>query len=166
LIGSGCSLILVDHAVEDPSSPYQRVDRDDHGRIMVRWMLGRTLMWTTSVEMGGVFVEHPAGVPLLIDQDPAGALFADAADEPFGVTARSTSPWRGLDHVDAVGSEYRLGGRANLVSRSRTRNRNDAARSMHGRRSLTRAERAGKGSPTKTSTFSSARCRSGGGAFV
>jgi hypothetical protein len=49
LIGSGCSLVLVDHAVEDRSSPYRGVDRDDDGRVMVRWTLVEALVWTVAV---------------------------------------------------------------------------------------------------------------------
>jgi hypothetical protein len=63
LIGSGCSLVLVDHPAEDPSSSYRGVDRDDDGRIAVRWMLGKTLVWTVVIEVCRVFVEDRAGMP-------------------------------------------------------------------------------------------------------
>jgi hypothetical protein len=51
LIRSACSLALVDHAAEDPSSPYRGVDRADDGRGMARWAWGKTLMWTVPVEV-------------------------------------------------------------------------------------------------------------------
>src|SRR4051812_28182987 len=86
------SLVLVDHAAKDPSSPYRRAGRYDDGRIMVRWVLGEALVWAVPVEVGHVFVEDCTGVPLVVDQDPVGALGADAADKPFCVAVRLRRP--------------------------------------------------------------------------
>jgi hypothetical protein len=108
LISSGCSLVIVDHAGEDPSSPYRGVDRDDDGRVMVRWALGKTLMWTVSVEVRRVLVEDRAGVTLVVDQDSVRTLLPDAADEPFRATVRPRSSWRGLDHVDTFCGGHRI----------------------------------------------------------
>jgi hypothetical protein len=105
LIRSGRSLVLVDHVAEDPSSPYRRIDREGHARIVVQCMRGKALVWTVPIEMGDIFVEERAGVPLVVDQYPVGALLPDAADEPFHVAVRLRGAWRDLDHVDAFGGE-------------------------------------------------------------
>jgi hypothetical protein len=49
LIGSGCSLVLVDHAAEDPSSPYCSAEWDDDVRLMVWWTLVEALVWTVPI---------------------------------------------------------------------------------------------------------------------
>jgi hypothetical protein len=38
-------------------------------------MLGEALVWTVPIEVGGVFVEDPAGVAFVEDQGPVGASF-------------------------------------------------------------------------------------------
>jgi hypothetical protein len=48
------------------------VDRDDHGWVVVRWMLSEALVWSVFVEMSGVLVERRAGVALGIEQDAVG----------------------------------------------------------------------------------------------
>jgi len=66
--------VLVDHATEDPLSPDRRVECEDDGRIVVGRVLIQTLMWTVSVEVMLVFTKHCAGVLLVVDQHPIGAL--------------------------------------------------------------------------------------------
>jgi hypothetical protein len=96
-------VVLVDHAAEDPPSSYRGVDRDDCGRIVVRWTLREALVWTVSVEVRHVFVEDRAGVAFVPDQDPVGALGTDAADEPFGMRV---GPSRQLHPMSRVGGSF------------------------------------------------------------
>jgi hypothetical protein len=42
-------------------------------------MLGKTLMWTMSIEVSRIFVEDRARVTLVVDQHPVGALGTNAA---------------------------------------------------------------------------------------
>lgn len=61
---------------------YGRVEVDD-GRVVVGRALVSALMWTMPVETLRIFTKHCAGVLLVVDQQPVGALSPDAADEPF-----------------------------------------------------------------------------------
>jgi len=54
------------------------------------------------------------GVSLVVDQQPVGALFADARNGPFRVAVRSGCPGRDLDHVDAFGGEDGIEGGGEL----------------------------------------------------
>ena len=58
--------------------------------------------------------EHGAGVALVVDQHPVGALGPDAADEPFGVAVRPGRPRWGLDDLDAFGGEHGVEGAGEL----------------------------------------------------
>jgi hypothetical protein len=78
-------VVLVDHATEDLSSPYRRVDGDDRGWVVVGWVLVEALVRPVVVEMALVFAEHGTGVSFVVDQHPVGALGPDAGDEAFGV---------------------------------------------------------------------------------
>jgi hypothetical protein len=49
------------------------------GRVLIQ-----ALMWTVPVEVVLVVTQHSAGVFLIVDQRPVGALGSDAADEPLG----------------------------------------------------------------------------------
>jgi hypothetical protein len=80
----------------------------------LRWMLGKALVWTMSVEVGRVFVKDRPSVTLVVDQHPVGALGADAADKPLRVAVRPRGPWWSPDHVDAFGGEHRVEGRGEL----------------------------------------------------
>ena len=44
-------MVLVDHAAEDASSPYQPIDRDRRTGVLVGWVPIQALMWTVPVEM-------------------------------------------------------------------------------------------------------------------
>jgi hypothetical protein len=50
------------------------VERDDDGGAVVGWALPAALVWSVIVEVSGVLVEDRRGVPLVVDQDPVGAL--------------------------------------------------------------------------------------------
>src|SRR5258708_1303834 len=49
-MGSGCPAVFVDHAAQNASPPYRRVDRDDHAQVVVGRVLIQALMWAVSVE--------------------------------------------------------------------------------------------------------------------
>jgi hypothetical protein len=92
-------------------------------------------MWTMPDEMLLILAEHGAGVLLVVDQYPVGALGPDAANEPLRIAVRPGRPGRSLDHVDAVAANTASNDPANLESRSRIRNRKAPVRSP---RSITR----------------------------
>lgn len=64
--------------------PDRGVERDHGFRIVVRWVLVEALVRAVIVEMVHVLVEDGVGVSFVVDQQPIGALFANAADEPVG----------------------------------------------------------------------------------
>ena len=90
------------------------VEGDHGGGIVVGWVLVQTLVWAVVIEMVLVVVEDGAGVAFVVDQQPVGALGADTADEPFGITVRLWCLGRDLDHLDAVGGEDGIEGGGEL----------------------------------------------------
>jgi hypothetical protein len=74
-------VVIVDRAAEDASSSDRRVERDDNGGVVLRWMLGQALVRAVPVEVGDVLVEDVPGVALVVDQYPVGALVADGPYE-------------------------------------------------------------------------------------
>src|SRR5213595_658465 len=65
-------------------------------------------MWSVSVVVRGVLVEHGGEMPFAGDKDPVEALASDGADPAFGVGVRLRRLWRRLDDVDAGGGEHRI----------------------------------------------------------
>jgi hypothetical protein len=53
-------------------------------------------MWTVLGEVLFVLAAHGAGVPLVVDQNPAAAVGPDFVREPFGLAVRPWCPRRGL----------------------------------------------------------------------
>jgi hypothetical protein len=53
-------------------------------------------------------------VSLVVDQQPVGALFADATNEPFRIAVCPGCPGRDLDHIDAFGGEDGIEGGGEL----------------------------------------------------
>jgi hypothetical protein len=104
-IRSGGPRVLVDHA-ENSSASHRRIDRDDHVGVVIRWVLVEALMRTMVVEVTLVRDQHGTGVALVVDQHPVGALGADAADEPLGITVRPRRSRWGLDDLDVLGHEH------------------------------------------------------------
>lgn len=74
------------------------------------WVLVEALVRAVVIEMVYILVEDGEGVSLVVDQQPVGALFADAANEPFGVAVCPGSLGRDFDHIDAFGGESRIEG--------------------------------------------------------
>jgi hypothetical protein len=70
------------------------VDGDDGVGIVAGRVLVEALVWAVVVEVAYVLVEDGAGVLFVVDQQPVGAFFADAADEPFCVAVGALSTWR------------------------------------------------------------------------
>jgi hypothetical protein len=64
-------------------------------------------------------------VVLVVDQDAVGALGADRAHEPLGVTVRGGSVRRCLDDRDGVAAEDGVEARGERGSRSRMRTRSE-----------------------------------------
>ena len=95
-------------------SPYRGVDRDDHARVVVGRVLIQALMWTVPDEVVLVLMQDSAGVLLVVDQDPVGALGPDAADEAFREGVRPRGARWSLDHVDAFGGEHGVEGSGEL----------------------------------------------------
>jgi hypothetical protein len=96
-------VVLVDHATEDLSSPYRRVDGDERGWVVVGWVLVEALVRAMVIEMALVFGEHRRGVPFVVDQHPVGALGPDAADESFRVTVGRRRQLHLIWAIDADG---------------------------------------------------------------
>jgi len=93
-------------------------------------------MWTMPVEMPFVGGQYGAGVSLVVDQDVVDALPPYAAHEPLRVTVRPRRPRPNLDTIFTPSAVNTASNDVvNFASRSRTRKRNDAARSP---RSMTR----------------------------
>jgi hypothetical protein len=84
----GDSPRLVDQSAEDAVASDRGIERDHSGGIVGRWVLVEPLVRPVAIEMAQVLVEGGAGVLLVVDQHPVGALGADAADEPFRVAVR------------------------------------------------------------------------------
>jgi hypothetical protein len=55
---------------------------------MVGRVLVEALMRPVIVEMAHILVNDGASVSLVVDQQPVGALLANAADKPFGIAIR------------------------------------------------------------------------------
>jgi hypothetical protein len=73
-------------------TPDRGVEQGHRGGIVQWWVLIEALVWAVVIEVLGVLVEDGKGVALVVDQQPVGALVADAANEPFGVAVRSGCP--------------------------------------------------------------------------
>jgi hypothetical protein len=110
----GGSSVLVDHAAEDLVASDRGAERDHGGGVVGWWVLAQALVRAVVIEMAHVLVENGAGVSFVVDQQPVGALGADAADEPFRVAVRPGRTGRDLDHGDAFGGEDGVEGSGEL----------------------------------------------------
>jgi hypothetical protein len=77
-------------------------------------VLVEALVRTVVVEVPSKLAQDGHGVALVVDQEPVGALDADAAHEPFGVAVHPRRPGRDLDHLHALGGEHRIEGAGEL----------------------------------------------------
>jgi hypothetical protein len=73
----GRSVVLVDGAAEDTSSPDRRVDWYHDCGIMLGRMLSQALVRPVPVEVREVLVEDLPRMALVVNQDPVGALAAN-----------------------------------------------------------------------------------------
>jgi len=74
--------------------------------VVVGWALVSGLVGPMSVVMPRVFGQGSGCVVLVVDQDTVGALGANGAHEPFGVTVRPRRPrWR-FDDRDLLAVKY------------------------------------------------------------
>jgi hypothetical protein len=58
------------------------VEWDHGGRIVVGWVVVEALVRPVVVEMVHLLVEDGAGVSLVVDQQPVGALLANGTNRP------------------------------------------------------------------------------------
>jgi hypothetical protein len=132
----GGSLVLVDHSAEDSVASDRGVERDHGGRVVVGWVLIEALVRAVVSEVKLVVVQDGAGVSLVVDQQPVGALLADATNEPFGVAVRLRCLRRDLDHLDVAGGENGIEGGGELGVPVTDRKRNALIRSLRSTRRL------------------------------
>lgn len=71
-------------------------------------VLVKALVRTMGVEVVHILLEHSPGVPLVVDQEPVGAFFADGADESLGIAVRPWRLGRSLDDLHVLGDEDRV----------------------------------------------------------
>jgi hypothetical protein len=98
-------LVLVDQSAEDAMASDRGVKGDHGGGIVGWWVLIGALVRPVVIEMARVAVKHSSGVSFVVDQQPVGALGADAADEPLRIAVRLRPTGRDLHNVDAFGGE-------------------------------------------------------------
>jgi hypothetical protein len=98
--------VLVDDSAEDSAAPDQAVGRRDRCRLVVGRMLVQALVRSMVVEVLGVLGERSHGVEFPVEQQPVGALRADAAHPPLREAIRLRRSGRDLDDVDAFGGEH------------------------------------------------------------
>jgi hypothetical protein len=132
----GGSPVLVDHSAEDSVASDRGVERDHGGRVVVGWVLIEALVRAVVSEVKLVVVQDGAGVSLVVDQQPVGALLADATNEPFGVAVRLRCLRRDLDHLDVAGGENGIEGGGELGVPVTDRKRNALIRSLRSTRRL------------------------------
>ena len=101
-------MILVDHATQDTMPADRRIERDHDGRVVIGRLMVQTLVRTVLIEVPDELSQHGSGVAFVVNEHPVGALRANAAHEPFGVTVRPRRPRRCSHHVDAFGGEHRV----------------------------------------------------------
>jgi hypothetical protein len=103
--GLDCSPVFVDYSAEDLLMPDWGVEGDYGVWIVAGRVLVETLVWAVVVEVAYVLVEDGAGMLFVVDQHFVGALFADAADEPFCITVGPRRAGRDLDDVEPFGGK-------------------------------------------------------------
>jgi hypothetical protein len=79
------------------------------------WTLVQALVWTVSVEVSLVGVQHGAGMLFVVKQHMVGALPAYAANEPFGIAVRPRRTGRDLHDLNAFGGQHRVEGTSELA---------------------------------------------------
>jgi hypothetical protein len=77
----------------------------DGNGIVAAWALVEALVRPVVVAMALVLVEDGASESFVVDQEPGGALGANAADESLGIAIRLRDPDRDLGHVEAFEGE-------------------------------------------------------------
>jgi hypothetical protein len=88
--GSGGGVVFVDHAAEYSVASDRSGDWDGGWLVVVGGgELVSGLVGSMTVVVLRVLRQDLGGVMVVIDQDVVGALGADGADEPLGVTVRS-----------------------------------------------------------------------------
>ena len=70
------------------------------------WVLVEALVRAVVFEMAHILVEDGEGMSLVVDQQPVGAVFANAANETFGVAIRSRRLHRSTQNANSLASEH------------------------------------------------------------
>jgi len=68
------------------------VEGDRGGWVVGWWVLIQAVVRAVIIEMAHVAVKDSSGVSFVVDQQPVGALGADAADEPLRIAVRASHP--------------------------------------------------------------------------
>ena len=91
--------------------------------------LAESLMRPVRIVVPSVLGQAPGGVAFVVDQDTVGALAADGAHEPLGITVLPGSSRRCLNDRDVRATEHGVEAGVNLASLSRMRKQNELIRS-------------------------------------
>lgn len=134
-IGSGCSVVFVDHTAEYPVASDQAVEGQGGWPVFVAGgALAESLMRPVRIVVPGVLGQDPGGVAFVVDQDTVGALAADGTHEPLGITVRPGSSRRCLDDRDVLATEHGVeaGGELGVSVPDEKAERADPIAQIHG----------------------------------
>jgi hypothetical protein len=100
-------VVFVDDTAEYSVASDGPVDRyGDWPLVVVGGVLVYRLVGPMIVVVPRVLGQGPGCVVVVVDQDSIGALSADGAHEPFGITVRSWCSRRRLDDCDVLAGEH------------------------------------------------------------
>ena len=102
--------------------------------VVVGGALVESLVWPMRVVVPRLLGQDPGGVVFVADQDAVGALAADGAHEPLGITVRPGSSRRCLGDRDVLAVEYGVeaGGELGVSVSDEETERADAIAQIHG----------------------------------
>ncbi len=110
--------------------------------VLIGWSSPTRLVGSMAVVVIDVLVQYRAQVTFTVDQHAVDHLGAYRTDPPLGIAIRPRCLRRRLQHRDTAAAKISSKTAVNLASRSRTRKRNDAARSPRLSRDCGPAERS------------------------
>jgi hypothetical protein len=128
-------VIFVDHTAEYPVASDQAVEGHGCWPVLVAGgALAESLMRPVRVVVPRVLGQDPGGVAFVVDQNAIGALAADGAHEPLGITVRPGSSWWCLDDRDVLATEHGVeaGGDLGVLVPDEEAERADPIAQIHG----------------------------------
>jgi hypothetical protein len=134
-IRSGRSVVFVDHTAKYPVASDQAVEGQGGWLVLLAGgALAESLMRPVRIVVPGVLGQDPGGVAFGVDQDTVGALTADGAHEPLGITVRPRSSRRRLDDRDVLAPEHGVeaGGELGVSVPDEEAERADPIAQIHG----------------------------------